>query len=346
MPTSKPGGAGSEFWGDPAGAGGPLHVVRARAVEGQTVRVTFDEEPVHRSPAGAYDALNPANYAVAVISGSGRSPRPVGVDRDPILAPAFTVTSASFTTPIVITTSQPTPFVTGESLQVANVLGNLAANNSWLITKLTPTTFSLNGSVGTGVYTSGGTARREEMSFDVHFDVQLVFGLGFRVTVNNVRSKVGGLLGAPVSADFVGVVRVASTRLPQRPLELMDFKSDVFIGGLFVDDSGDIAPHGGAEGYRKRIVRRLMTPKNAFAFLPGYGLGQSLKKPFSVRAGMDLKQDMIEQIMLEPETGAVEVSLQMNPLGALFCNIKARTKKGALIELDLGRGADDEIVVS
>jgi hypothetical protein len=40
---------------------------------------------------------------------------------------------------------------------VSGVLGNLAANGTWQITVTGPTTFRLNGSSGSGAYTSGGT---------------------------------------------------------------------------------------------------------------------------------------------------------------------------------------------
>jgi hypothetical protein len=69
-----------------------------------------------------------------------------------------TVTNASNTTPIVITTSAVHRWTTGASIIVASVLGNTAANGTWTITVISPTTFSLNTSVGNGAYVSGGTA--------------------------------------------------------------------------------------------------------------------------------------------------------------------------------------------
>lgn len=70
------------------GTGGPISVVRALAVAGQVVRVVFDDEPLHRSPAGGSDALNPSNYSLTVTGGAAVAPTPVGVDRDPIVGPA------------------------------------------------------------------------------------------------------------------------------------------------------------------------------------------------------------------------------------------------------------------
>lgn len=72
------GGFGSEFFGDPMGGGGDLHVLGARAVTSQTVRVALSAEPRHFSPASVTDALNPSNYVFSVDSGIATAPLPVG----------------------------------------------------------------------------------------------------------------------------------------------------------------------------------------------------------------------------------------------------------------------------
>lgn len=69
-----------------------------------------------------------------------------------------TVTGATNASPIVITTSASHLFATGDRVVVASVGGNTAANGEFTITKLSATTFSLDGSTGNGAYTSGGTA--------------------------------------------------------------------------------------------------------------------------------------------------------------------------------------------
>lgn len=82
---------GSGFGGFPLGMGGPLSVVRALAVAGQVVRVVFSEEPLHRSAAGALDALNPANYIFAVTGGAATAPTPVGVNQAMVVGPTYGV---------------------------------------------------------------------------------------------------------------------------------------------------------------------------------------------------------------------------------------------------------------
>lgn len=69
------------------------------------------------------------------------------------------VSAASNASPIVITYSDsPTPRVTlGQSVTIASVGGNTAANGTWIVSAVTSNTFTLSGSVGNGAYTSGGT---------------------------------------------------------------------------------------------------------------------------------------------------------------------------------------------
>ena len=67
------------------------------------------------------------------------------------------VTAATNATPIVITTETPHGLASGAITYIRGVLGNTAANaESPVITVISPTTFSINGSVGNGAYTSGG----------------------------------------------------------------------------------------------------------------------------------------------------------------------------------------------
>jgi hypothetical protein len=68
-----------------------------------------------------------------------------------------TITGATAATPIVITTNGH-PYVTGDQVVISGVLGNVAANGTFTITRMSPTQFSLNGSVGTVAYVGGGSA--------------------------------------------------------------------------------------------------------------------------------------------------------------------------------------------
>lgn len=91
------GGFGDELFGPGLfGGGGFLHVVRARSIKGQVVRVVFSEEPLAVSAAGVNDSLNPSNYTFSVVKGQAGQPLSVGVDPNPIPGPAASVQAGEF----------------------------------------------------------------------------------------------------------------------------------------------------------------------------------------------------------------------------------------------------------
>lgn len=67
---------------------------------------------------------------------------------------ASTILGASNATPIIITVNADAP-ASGVKVTIEDVSGNTAANGTWTVTNLSPTTFSLNGSVGNGAYFTG-----------------------------------------------------------------------------------------------------------------------------------------------------------------------------------------------
>jgi hypothetical protein len=75
------------------------------------------------------------------------------------------ITNASNTSPIQITTLAKHNFNTGDSVFISGVNGNTAANGLWTITRIDDYTFSLNSSVGNGVYNnnSNAIAAREDI---------------------------------------------------------------------------------------------------------------------------------------------------------------------------------------
>jgi hypothetical protein len=78
----------------------------------------------------------------------------------PNVGSALTVTGATNATPIAITTSAPHGLATGMFVRNAAIGGNAAANGEFKVTVTGANTFTLNGSVGSGAYTSGGTSQR------------------------------------------------------------------------------------------------------------------------------------------------------------------------------------------
>lgn len=362
MARFQPGGYGQEAYGDPMGAGGPLHVVRARAVKSHVVRVVFDEEPLHRSAASPFDARNPANYVVQSIQGAVVDPffglagfvQAVGVEPEPILPgaagvqfdPPLTVFAATNATPVEITTTVPHGLTTGDLVRVSAVTGNSGANGIWRVTVNGIQTFTLDGSMGNGAYTGNGIVQAMiERGFDVHVDRALVTGMVYRVIASGVRSQFDGLLGAPVSAEFAGIAPRPSVNPPRQPFGLRDVRNDIATGAWPVDDSGDLGNEDGLASLRKRIFRRLTTGKGAFAFLPNYGVGLKLKELASVAELPALQADVIQQVGREPEVAQVTANVSIQPLGVLTVTMNVLTRVGAVVDLVAQRGQDGRVVI-
>lgn len=83
----------------------------------------------------------------------------VAADVLPDVGSALTITAATNTAPIVITTSAAHGLASNQFVRIAGSVGNTAANGIFIITVVSGTTFSLNASTGNGVWTSGGTAQ-------------------------------------------------------------------------------------------------------------------------------------------------------------------------------------------
>lgn len=255
------------------GLGGPISVVRALAVAGQVVRVVFDEEPLHRSPAGASDALNPGNYVFTVPGGNATAPVAVGIDVNPIEGPAR------------------------------------------------------------GVGNGSDPSVADERGVDVHVDRQLVVGVDYLVTVQNIQSMAGGTLGAPTSATFGGVTLLEETKLPSRIQDLVDFANPPFTGGYIVDDSGDIAPEDPDVGLRKRIYRRMTTRKGAFRWLPNYGSTIDLKELGTVANIAAAQTDLTQQVKQEPDVVSASVRISVQASGLTLIMTRAKSRRGKFLDV-------------
>jgi len=69
------------------------------------------------------------------------------------------ITAATNATPIVVT-SNGHGLENGQRVRITGVLGNTAANGTWVVANKAANTFELQGSAGNGAYTSGGTWTR------------------------------------------------------------------------------------------------------------------------------------------------------------------------------------------
>lgn len=107
-------------------------------------------------------------YSDADYSDSGKSGYAISYGISGVAPEVFgsqaslTITGATATNPVVITTSISHGYKTGNRVKIASVVGMVEINHTYLITVISATTFSLTGIDGTAftAYTSGGTVTR------------------------------------------------------------------------------------------------------------------------------------------------------------------------------------------
>jgi hypothetical protein len=79
------------------------------------------------------------------------------IDAPSYLGSPYAITGATNASPIVLTLPSTAGLASGQVALVSSVVGNVAANGTWTITVVDSTHVSLNGSIGNGVYVSGGS---------------------------------------------------------------------------------------------------------------------------------------------------------------------------------------------
>jgi len=88
-----------------------------------------------------------ARWSLGVVNGSGQN-----------LGTTVAISGATNATPIVATLAASHGYAVGDMIYVTGVGGNTAANGVWRISVVATNDVTLEGSVGNGAYTSGGTA--------------------------------------------------------------------------------------------------------------------------------------------------------------------------------------------
>ena len=112
---------------------------------------------IANASANTYGPYAAGGYHVANPSTAATYSNPSSLTIVPGTIVGGAVIGASYTTPIQITTSGAHGRSTGDYVLIAGVVGNSAANGFSQITVISSTQFALNGTVGTGWWTSGGT---------------------------------------------------------------------------------------------------------------------------------------------------------------------------------------------
>lgn len=112
-------------------------------------------------------SVSPTEYVAVVLASP--TTQPVSQDRlisNPMQtsmrdsATVYDVSAATNAAPIAVTTSAAHGLSTGMFVQILGAVGNTAANGTFRVTVTSPTAFTLDGSSGNGVWSSGGKVQR------------------------------------------------------------------------------------------------------------------------------------------------------------------------------------------
>lgn len=127
----------------PAGAYKYFALSSAQILSGQSPAVTLSA-PITRALVQTSAASGVVTTTIASSSGTVPGVSNLGV------------TAATNATPIAITTATAHGLSTGNFVSISGVLGNTAANGTFVVTVTGSSTFTLNGSTGNAAYVSGG----------------------------------------------------------------------------------------------------------------------------------------------------------------------------------------------
>jgi hypothetical protein len=154
------------------------------------------------------------------------------------------VTDASNAAPIVITTLSAHGLLTGNVASIEGVLGNIAANGTWTITRISGTTFSLDGSSGIAAYTGGGQVDGGDLG-QVDQVVQA------RAVGDSTTAFTSSALALPISVSAVVVVpkaNLANYRAAILPTLVQFFKTLPIGGNIPPGGTGGTVPYSAIEG--------------------------------------------------------------------------------------------------
>ena len=100
------------------------------------------------------------------------------------------------------------------------------------------------------------------------------------------------------------------------------------LGTFIIDADGDIGIESGRMYLRKRIFRRLSTPKGSMFHDPNYGVMPQLKGLYRPADLRKLVQDVEAQVKSEPDVIACRATVRELTPGVVVCELKVTDKLG------------------
>lgn len=137
---------------------------------------------------------------------------------DGVSLASVAISNVSNTTPMVVTTAaHGIPVGDVDLVAITGVTGTTAANGTWIVLALSPTTLRLRESVGNGAYAGGGTLTRLD-TFTHIAEITDVQDAGLAATLIDVTSHDGGGYAARIPTFLMGnAVRINYNLVPSHP---------------------------------------------------------------------------------------------------------------------------------
>lgn len=183
---------------------------------------------------------------------------------------------------------------------------------------------------------------------DTRFLAQTTYLVVASPTIRTADNRTGMAIPPDDRGEAPGIIGARDPKLgPTRPASLgIDLRYDIFTGRLVLDAKNDIDVQGGLEAVRKRIIRRMITSKGGFYYLPDYGLGIQPKTLVRQTSRSILEADIREQILSEPDVVAVSVQITQLAVGMYLFTIQARTRQGSVPAIQLRANDHGQIFVA
>jgi hypothetical protein len=129
-----------------------------------------------------------------------------------VAGPTLTIIGASDASPIAVDTATPHGLQTGEQVTISGVAGNTAANGTFTVTVTGPSSLTLDGSAGSGAWTSGGSVSQPALAFALGagvVDVQaLAAALGATAPGFSPATRPGSLADVAMLAAIAGALDI------------------------------------------------------------------------------------------------------------------------------------------
>lgn len=217
-------------------------------------------------------------------------------------------------------------------------IGDVYNPRSWLLQQIDPEIFFT---------IMGVRAIDPPLSFElVTLEPLGTFNRLHRISCGTLVSEGGFLITAPTFFDFLGtqaddlvdpVAQSSARRFPLRDIAStpgFDNETGVVGGHPIIGSDGDYETEEGDKLLKKLILRRCFTKRGGFYHLVNYGLDLNEKGPIDV---VSLKVDMERQIMGEPDVAKVAVSVSVTTDGVVYLGIRAKSKNGQAVSIDIKR---------